>query len=359
MTKSSFRRLAIRVLTAASVATPFSPALAQSDPGVAITEPGAQTSPPCTAPDDAALVATYKPTLRALVVLRGGCIVYEYYRNDVGVETKSPVYSVTKSILSILVGIAVDEGYIRLDESLAEIMPDAFGADVDPRAKTVTVRDLLTMTSGFSGVAPASFPAQDMWRWMLYRPIAYEPGAHFAYDGPAADLLGVVLSRAIKQDAEQFAKKKLFQPLAIDNYTWPADYQGHLLGDSHLYMTARDMAKIGLLYLHGGRWGDRQIVSEQYVRDSTTKHSEGGPPTNNAYGYLWWLRRTNVGEDAFLAAGRQSQLIYVVPKRDIVVAMSAESIPGGSQRYMDETVMPGEATLPSSTKCIAGAESQH
>jgi len=359
MTKSWSLFAAIGMV-AAGIVVPFSQVLAQSASNGAVAESAGQTAPPYDPPNDAALVEMNKPTLRALVVLREGCIIYEYYRRDITVQTQSAVYSITKSILSILFGIAIDERYLRLDEKLVQIMPDAFDRETDPIAQNVTIRDLLTMTSGFSEGSQTSFPTQDMWRWMLHRSIKYAPGTHFLYDGPAADLLGVVLSRATQQDPEQFARVKLFQPLGIEDYTWLADHEGHLLGYGHLYMTARDMAKIGLLYLRGGRWGDRQIVSEQYVHDSTTKHNDGGPPVRDAaYGYLWWLRKTNTGEDAFFAAGIHSQLIYVVPKRDLVIAMSAETIPGGSQRYIDETVMPGVASLPDSAKCIAGASSQN
>jgi CubicO group peptidase (beta-lactamase class C family) len=293
------------------------------------------------------------PTLRALVVTRGDCIVSEYYRPGSRVTEVAPVFSVTKSVLSILVGIAADEGYLRLDERLTDLMPDAFDASVDPLAQTITLRDLLTMTAGFSGQAKPEIPTHDMWRWMLYRPVTYAPGSHFSYDDVAANLLSVALSHAIKQDPVLFAREKLFQPLGVEHYAWPADSEGNLLGGSGLFMTLRDMAKIGVLYLNGGRWGDRQIVSESYVRDSTKEHSEGGAPVRAAYGYLWWVKKAEAGEETFFAAGHLSQLIYVVPKRHVVVAMSAEGIPGGSSRLMDDVVMPAEANLPASAPCIA------
>ena len=293
------------------------------------------------------------PTIRALVVTRGDCVISEYYRPGSSANETAPVWSITKSVLSILVGIAADEGYLRLDETLADLAPDAFDSDVDPLARTISVRDLLTMTSGLSGQPKPEVPTHDAWRWMLSRSVSYTPGSHFNYDDVAANLLSALLSRAIKQDAGTFAREKLFRPLGIERYVWTADYEGNLLGGAGLFMTARDMAKIGLLYLRGGRWGDMQIVSERYVLESTQKQSAGGTPVKAAYGYLWWVKKSGTGEDAFFAAGHLSQLIYVAPKRDVVVAISAGGIPGGSSRFTDEVVMPAEANLPKSTPCIA------
>jgi CubicO group peptidase (beta-lactamase class C family) len=315
-------------------------------------------SPPLA--DLSAHLAEQYPTLRALVLARGPCVFFEYYRKDIGIETQSPVYSVSKSVLSILVGIAVDEGYLRLDEKLSEIVPEEFDEIADPLARDITVRDLLTKTEGFAETGEGDFkmsspvPGKSQaWRWMLNRTVKYPAGTHFRYDGIGSDLLSVVLSKAIKQSAADFAKQKLFDPLHIDNYTWPADSEGYLHGESGLSLTARDMAKIGLLYLDRGRWGDAQIVSEDYVRDSTSRHNDGGPPVNAAYGYQWWISETNANFDAFFAAGHKSQLIYVVPGRDLVAAVSADSIPGGSPKLINHVVLPAVARLSGPPSCAA------
>jgi CubicO group peptidase (beta-lactamase class C family) len=302
------------------------------------------------------LEETY-PTVRAVVVSRGDCAIFEYHRKDIGADTRSPVYSVTKSMLSILVGIAIDKGYLRLDEKLSEVAPDAFDDKVDQRARDITIRDLLTKTEGFaeSGefTTKVSYPDADLWRWMLNRPVKYTPGTHFRYDEIGADLLSVVLSRAIKQNAERFAQENLFNPLHIDNYDWLSDAEGHLFGESHLKLTARDMAKIGALYLQHGRWGNEQIVSEAFVAESTTKQIDGGPPVNAGYGYLWWIDSTKTNLAAFFAAGAGSQAIYVVPKLNVVVALQADKIRGGSQQFINDVILPAEALLSPSAPCVA------
>jgi CubicO group peptidase (beta-lactamase class C family) len=228
------------------------------------------------------------------------------------------------------------------------------------------VRDLLTMRGGFEeggwglfkvdagvkvGAGVSGKP--EIWRWMLNRRVKYPGGAHFRYDGIGSDLLSVVLSTAIKQSAADFAKQKLFSPLHIDNYTWHSDTEGYLHGESGLYLTARDMVKIGILYLQHGRWGDVQVVSAAYVRDSTTRHNDGCPPVRSAYGYQWWINETGTDLAAFFAAGQKGQLIYVVPKRDLVFSVAADSIPGGSQKFIDNVVLPAAIGLSEPVQCVA------
>jgi CubicO group peptidase (beta-lactamase class C family) len=315
----------------------------------------AATAPsPSLANLQASLAEKY-PGLRALVIARGNCIAFEYYGKNVSAETQSPVYSVTKSVLSILVGIAIDEGYLRLDQKLREVFPEAFDENTDPLARDITVRDVLTKTEGFAETSPGDFKVSDgalgkeMWRSMLNRRVAYPSGTHFRYDGVGSDLLAVVLSRAIKRDAGDFAKRKLFDPLGIANYTWYADSDGYLHGESGLHLTARDMAKIGILYLQHGRWGDTQIVSADYVRDSTTRHNDGGPPVNASYGYQWWISKNG---NVFFASGLHSQLISVTPKTDLVLAIAADSIPGGTGKFVNDVVLPATAGLPDSAPCV-------
>jgi CubicO group peptidase (beta-lactamase class C family) len=322
---------------------------------VAVAQETKTATPPSSLSELQANLAERTPSLRALVIARGNCIAFEYYGKNLSAEAQSPVYSVTKSVLSILIGIAIDEGYLRLDEKLREVFPDTFDENTDSQATDITVRDLLTKTEGFAEVGQGdlkmSAPAagRELWRWMLNRRVAYPRGTHFRYDGIGSDLLAVVLSKAIKQDAGDFAKRKLFDPLGIANYTWYADSDGYLHGESGLHLTARDMAKIGILYLQHGRWGDTQIVSADYVRDSTTRHNDGGPPANAGYGYQWWISKNG---NVFFAAGLHSQLISVTPKTDLVLAIAADSIPGGTAKFVNDVVLPATAALSDSAPCV-------
>lgn len=301
-----------------------------------------------------ALLAEQYPTIRSLVLARRRCVEFEYYRAGVSVESLSPVRSVTKSVLSVLVGIALDKECLHLDQKLSELLPEVLHPTIDPHVRDITIRDLLTMTSGFDSApfgAKAGIPPSEKWRWILNRQMQHTPGVHFNYDNDGANLLSVALTRAIRQSSRTFAEQNLFRPLEITNFDWVADSDGYLTGADTLSLTARDMVKIGLLYLQRGCWDNKQIVSSDYVADSTAKHNDGGAPTGAAYGYLWWLTQTKTGQDAFFAAGTGSQLIYVVPQLDLVLAMaSSSSLTGGSVRFVNDVVLPAASKTPT---CIA------
>jgi CubicO group peptidase (beta-lactamase class C family) len=266
-----------------------------------------------------------------------------------------PVHSVTKSVLSILVGIAIDKGLLRLDQKLPELVAEAPERTIDPRAADITLRDLLTMSSGFAPHEMADVPG--VWSsslWMIRRTVKHTPGTHFYYDDEGTNLIAIILRRAVGGNIAEFAKNELFAPLQIDRYFWAVDKDGNLPGFSGLLLTARDMAKIGLLYLQQGRWRERQVVSEAYVRDSTRKHIDGSMPGLQAgYGYLWWTRPTRDGSPAYFASGWQSQLILNFPDRNLVMALASGShLPGGAAKFINEVVLPAEAALPAGAACV-------
>ncbi|MBR0716827.1 serine hydrolase [Bradyrhizobium liaoningense] len=305
-----------------------------------------------------ARLADKYPNIRSVVLARHDCVEFEYYKAGLDARSLSSVHSVTKSVLSILVGIALDKGYLRLDERLSELLPETLDPTIDPRVRDITVRDLLTMTSGFDSAAPfgarAVVPPREMWQWTLARPIQHKPGSQFDYDDDSVNLLSVALARAIRQDSRSFAEQNLFGPLEIENFDWKADSRGHLIGATTLSLSARDMTKLGLLYLRRGRWGHEQIVSGEYVADSISKHNDGGAPVKTAYGYLWWVTHTGAGLDAFFAAGKGSQIIYVVPRLDLVVTVtSLSSVPGGSVRFVNDVLLPAASDASTPPTCIA------
>lgn len=299
------------------------------------------------------------PSVRAMIVARGNCVAFEYYGKGIGMETQSPMYSVTKSVLSTLVGIAIDEGYLRAGDTLFKIFPEEFDELTDLRAREITVRDVLSKTEGFAentwhdfNKAVHSSGKPQLWRWMLNRRVEHAGGTHFNYDNVGSDLLSVILSRATRQRAAEYAKRKLFEPLRIDNYTWLSDSEGYLYGEAGLNLTARDMAKIGILYLQHGRWDGKKVVSSSYVQEATSTHNSGGPPLNTPYGYQWWIGKTATGFDAFFAAGFRGQLIYVVPGQDLVIAVASDSATGGSLKLVGEIALPALAQLPATAPCI-------
>jgi hypothetical protein len=306
-------------------------------------------------------LAEEHPSVRSLIVARPNCIAFEYYRKTR--RRRDPIAGIFHYQKRALHPgrHCHRRGFFAPRRKAARIFPDEFDENVDPQARDISVRDILTKTEGFAEIGPGDFKISasvsgkpQAWRWMINRKVGYPAGSHFRYDFAGSDLLSVVLSHAIKQDAWDFAKQKLFDPLGITNYIWYADSESYLHGEFGLNLTARDMMKIGVLVLQQGRWNDRQIVSESYVREATTRHNDGGPPVNTAYGYQWWISKSVPG--AFFASGIKGQLIYVVPQHDFVLTVSADSSAWGGQAYFNNVVLPAAAELARSAPCIDGHE---
>lgn len=357
---SGWRGLKLQFASALLLGGIITAAAFRSAAAQAINEPEqshSATSRSVSLADLPALLRGQYPRVRAALVARDDCLLFEYYKASLDAGAALRVNSITKSVLSILIGIAIDKRLLRLDQKLSDLVPEISSHDLDARLRDISVRHLLTMTSGFSpgGLVESGIPItpHGMWRGILNRPIENAPGSHFLYDDQGAKLLSALLAEKIKQNEDSFARTYLFEPLGIKNYDWPSDAEGHLIGDGGLLLTARDMIKIGLLYLHKGQWNGKQLVSEDYVADSTAKHNDGGAPSHSAYGYLWWVGKTESGLDAFFAAGFGSQLIYVVPKLGVVVALASEaSVAGGSVKFVNENILPTVVAAANAPACV-------
>jgi CubicO group peptidase (beta-lactamase class C family) len=292
--------------------------------------------------------------LRAVLVLVGGRPLVERYY-DSSAEATSNVASVTKSVMSILVGIAVDEGVLgSVDQTLSELLPE-YAAIMAPDVAGVTLEQVLTMTAGLpeDPRAPATAPhylTEDWVAAILSGGLEQPPGEGFAYASAGSHLLSAILVEATGRSVLDYARDKLFNPLGIStdpaaeplaveenlpvyeaaSFAWPVDPQGVHLGDAFLKISAPDMAKIGQLMLAAGRWDEKQIVPAQWVTESTRAHvSTGGYGIGgDDYGYHWWVTTAD-GHDAFAAAGFGGQLIEVVPDLDLVVVVSC-TIPEGN-----------------------------
>jgi CubicO group peptidase (beta-lactamase class C family) len=268
------------------------------------------------------------PGFRSLLVVRHGSIVFERYYRGCSRDVEQDMASATKGVLSALIGIAIGDGYLRSEEQrLPEFFPSFFSHERDPRKRRIALCHLLTMTSGlaldFRTTVGAMEPSSDWTEFILSRPMADDPGARFLYSG-ASHLLSVILAHATGMSTREFAERRLFQPLGIKAGEWPKDPQGYEDGTHGLHLTARDMAKIGYLYLHNGVWDHRQIVLAAWVRESAASQNAGGFPGNTAYGYFWWVS-DETGHAAYFAAGYGGQSIYVIPDLDMVVVMTGNS----------------------------------
>jgi CubicO group peptidase (beta-lactamase class C family) len=253
-------------------------------------------------------------------VARNGRIVYERYRNGNSAATKFPVYSVTKTVIGMLVGVAVgspEQDISNADQLLGDILTPEVVAAEDQRVQEATLRHLLTMRAGWPD---EQVTGRNLVLKAVNRRLARPPGKKFEYDNGSAHLMSAVVSRATGFTTTEYARQGIFQPLGIVPGEWERDSDGIALGSTGLHLTVRDMAKLGELYLNEGRWEGKQIVHARWVAASTKSWVDTDNP-NFGYGYYWWIDKPT---RSFVAIGYGGQLVWVNPAKKVVVAVTSD-----------------------------------
>ena len=266
---------------------------------------------------------------RALLVARHGRLVVEVYFGGADSSTRFDVRSVTKSVVSALTGIALSRGMLpSLDAAAAPWLPASDTIDAGDAA--VTVRELLTMTSGYQWDEETGND-YDLWiasadhvQYLLDRPQSGPPGP-FTYNSAAVHLLGVVLQHAAGMPLPAFADSVLFAPAGITSAQWEPLDAGTVNGGSGISLTGRDLLRFGQLVLQQGRSGTRQIIPADWARTMTAPQfswrETDGPQTHVSYGYLWWTTDGPPTPAAF-AWGFGGQFVYVAPALDLVAVVT-------------------------------------
>lgn len=257
----------------------------------------------------------------SLLIVHNGYLVLDAHFAPYDGSFPHNMASVTKSVMTTLIGIAVDQGKIDLDQTMVSFFPDRTIANLDERKSHMTVRHLVTMRNGMqSGCEPGDMPTIDTMRaktdWIqaaLDRPMVAEPGTTFCYDSPGMHILSAILQESTGMTAMQFAQQNLFGPLGIQDAIWDVDPQGYNFGWGDVHMTPESAAKIGYLWLHQGNWNGQQIVSQDWVLNSVERHSTS-VGHDSGYGYGWWINSTR-----YFAAGRGGQTIHVIPALNMVL----------------------------------------
>jgi CubicO group peptidase (beta-lactamase class C family) len=295
----------------------------------------------------------YQRLLRGFIVSVDGEVVLERYAPGIEPTATTNIFSVTKSVMSTLIGIAIDEGTISgVDATLGELLPDK-AATMPDAVRAVTLEQVLTMTGGFP--AEDGFLASADWVQAILTDPANRPGSgDFEYSNADAHLLSAILVQATGRPVLDYAREKLFDPVgistrpatelvvqpgpsgnfaevlaayaAITGFAWPVDPTGVAVGFSDLKITTRDLLAIGQLYLNGGRHDGRQIVPTGWVSAATTIQVETDEGFGDGYGYLWWVGKVG-GHPTYAAIGFGGQLIQVVPDLGLVVAASSTDEP--------------------------------
>jgi CubicO group peptidase (beta-lactamase class C family) len=280
---------------------------------------------------------------RAFVVLHHGRVVDARYFGDSGPKTLETSFSVAKSFVSTLVGIAIDQGRIgSVDDPVTRYVPEL--AARDPRFQRITLRDLLTMSSGLryqesSGPWPwgddtSTYYGVDLRKIALeHTEVEQAPGQRWHYNNYNPLLLGLVLERATGMPVSDYLASRLWQPLgAGSDASWSLDSKrsGFEKLESGLNATALDYARFGQLCLHGGEWNGRRIVSREWVRAATRVHTATDFP--NPYGYFWWVDGKR--PDRFYAFGNYGQYIYADPHADVVVVRLGSDWGFGNEAWL-------------------------
>lgn len=310
----------------------------------------------------------------AVLVLRHGRLVYEKYftgaderyGTSLGIVSYDAgklhdLRSISKSVVSLLIGIAADKGWLSIDQSIFAFFPE-HGDLRTPEKDRITIRHLLIMAAGFAWdenlpyTNPANSEirmmfAKDRLRYVLEQPVVVEPGKVYNYSGGATALLGGILQKVSGRRIDTLAKEELFAPLGIRDFEWmPYQPDGEPATASGLRLRPRDLARIGQMVLDRGRWQGKQIVSERWIAASIAPQINGQSPF--FYGYQWWLGRSLLDQqqiDWAAGLGLGGQRVYMVPALDAVVVVTTGLYNSGLQGAIGPIVL-NQHVLPAVVK---------
>lgn len=292
------------------------------------------TQHPLTLVDPSGLDAAYqaaseKSYIKSLLVIQHGTLVREAYFKGGSLNNANNIHSASKSIISALVGIALENGDIKsLDDPISKYLPSDYFDDSDTAVRHITIKQLLTMTAGLDwdeNVTEYKLEHEKNWvKAILSQELVNKPGESFNYSTGLVQVMSAVLTHATQTDLMTYANHHLFGPMGITVDHWQKDPNAYYMGGCDFFITPIEMAKFGQLYLNHGMWKGQQIVSESWVNQSFTSHVLDASDDEFNYGYYWWLNSVQ-GHDVKTAWGYAGQMIHVIPDLDAVVVMTTES----------------------------------
>ena len=300
--------------------------------------------------------------VHSLMLIRDGYVLLDSTFYPYDGSTVHDLASDTKSVMTTLIGIAADQGLLDLDAPLVSFFPDRTIANLDAQKESVTVRHLVSLTSGLKCDPQGDEQdLADMWaseNWVQFaldRPSVAAPGKRFVYCGPDMHLLSAIVQQATGMTALEFARQNLFESLGIHDVVWSADPQGTTRGWGDLALYPADAAKLGLLFLQQGRWDDRQVVSREWVAEATKAQAQTGPYRSEDYGYGWWVSRQDEEVPYFSASGRGGQYIRVFPGLNAIVATTGGGFDnaGDVTDYLGAAIGDMENPLPDNAAGVA------
>ena len=295
----------------------------------------------------------------SLMILKHGKVLYEGWYGDAAPDKPHAMHSVSKSFTATAVGMAIDDGLLKVTDKVVDFFPDKLPAEVSDNLKAVTVHDLLTMNCGQE--TEARFRGSDDWvANFLAHPFVHEPGTWYCYNSLGTYMLSAIVQKLTGQKVLDYLTPRLFEPLNIAVPEWEESPQGINAGGWGLQLKTEDMAKFGQLFLQKGKWNGKQLVSEAWVNEASkyqvpsvpagTRPDEaaakGLTPENCTfmlgYGYQMW----RCPDNAYRADGARGQYIFIIPDSDAVIACTANSANlQAEQNLVYEYLFPALAAL--------------
>jgi CubicO group peptidase (beta-lactamase class C family) len=286
--------------------------------------------------------------VHSLIIIRHGHVVLESYVHPYDRKTLHNVKSVSKSIISAVTGVALERGVLDdLDRPVYEFFPEYLDDDDDPLKRRITLRHLLTMTSGLdldenAPIMYGIFGSEDWIGATLARPMVADPGTRFLYSTPLTHTMSGVLSRTSGKSLLELTREYLFEPLGIDHVQWKTGPRGYYFGGAELFLTPRDLANFGMLYLAGGRWNGKQIVPAEWV-ESSTRNRLPAAIEDQLYGYWWWIKP----DGGYFASGWNGQAVLVDPAAELVIVTTGADPKGVDTLFRGfEDYEPSDEPLP-------------
>ncbi len=277
---------------------------------------------------------TELPRLRSLLVSIDGDLVEEHYFNGVTARSLANLKSASKTLMSILVGIGIDRGYLDdVDQTIDAFFPEEL-AEASALKRGITIEDLLSMRSGLETTSNRNYGRWVQSRnWVahaLSRPFVGKPGGQMIYSTGSTHLLSAIITRATGMTTREFGQRYLARPLGVSLPAWPQDPQGIYFGGNDMLLTPRAMVKVGELYLDGGSIDGFEVVSSRWIREPWIPRTVSRY-SRRQYGYGWWMRVLN-GFPTYYAWGYGGQFIYVIPDLDAVIVVTSSPNPGDGRR---------------------------
>lgn len=264
-------------------------------------------------------------SVRSLLVQQNGHLIAEHYFEDMEAAEAINIKSASKSIISLLVGIAVDQGILEgVHQKIGPFFRDYFRSNPDSVKENIRLKDLLTMRAGLETTSFHNYGrwvVSDNWtEYVLEQPVVEEPGGDMVYSTGTSHLLSVILTKATGMSTRRFARKHLFDPMNIRVGGWDRDPQGYYFGGNNMALRPADMIKIGQMVLNGGLYQGRRIISEGWLDKSFQTYTRSNYNPYD-YGFMWWKKPVG-GFRVQFAWGYGGQYIFIIPRLDAVVVMT-------------------------------------